>query len=70
MRDKLGWEIMKEFAGLRAKIYRYLKDNKDEGKKAKGTKSCVIKRKLTFGNYRNCLEATQLENKINLLEKN
>ena len=61
---------MKEFAGLQARIYRYLKDNKDEGKKAKGTKRCVIKRKLTFDNYRNCLEATQLENKINLLEKN
>ena len=61
---------MKEFAGLQARIYRYLKDNKGEGKKAKGTKHCVIKRKLTFDNYRNCLEATQLENKINLLEKN
>ena len=31
---------------------------------------CVIKRKLKFKNYKNCLEATQLENKINHLEKN
>ena len=38
-------------------------------KKAKGTKKCVIKRKLKFGNYKNWLEATQLENKINYLEK-
>ena len=30
----------------------------------------VIKRKLKFENYKNCLEATQLENKINYLEKN
>ena len=51
---------MKEFAGLRTRIYRYLKDNKDEGKKAKGTKRCVIKRKLTFDNYRNCLEQLNL----------
>ena len=27
------------------------------------------KRKLKFENYNNCLEATQLENKINHLEK-
>ena len=28
------------------------------------------KKKLKFENYKNCLEATQLENKINYLEKN
>ena len=39
-------------------------------KKAKGTKKSVIKGKLKFENYKNCLEATQLENKINHLEKN
>ena len=61
---------MKEFVGLRAKTYSYLKDNNDEDKKAKGTKKCVIKRKLKFENYKNCLEATQLDNKIKYLEKN
>ena len=30
---------------------------------------CVIKRKFVFENYKNCLEATQIENKINHLEK-
>ena len=39
-------------------------------KKAKDTKKCVIKRKLKFGDYKNCLEAPQIENKINHLEKN
>ena len=39
-------------------------------KKAKGTKKCVIKRKLKFEIYKNCLEATQTKNKINYLEKN
>ena len=34
-------------------------------KKAKGTKKCVIKRKLKFKNYKNCLKATHLKNKIN-----
>ena len=36
----------------------------------KGTKKCVIKRKLKFESCKICLEATQLENKINDLEKN
>ena len=43
---------------------------KNEDKKAKGTKKYIIKRKLKSKNYKNCLEATQLENKINYLEKN
>ena len=33
--------------------------------KKKGTNKCAIKRKITFDDYRNCLEVTQLENKIN-----
>ena len=31
---------------------------------------CAIKRKRKFENYKNCLEANQLENKISYLEKN
>ena len=69
MKNELGGQIMKEFVGLRAKTYSYLKDNNDEDKKAKGTKKCVIKRKLKFEDYKNCLEAAQIENKINHLEK-
>ena len=38
MKDELGRKIMKEFFGLRAKTYSYLKDNNDEDKKAKVTK--------------------------------
>ena len=38
MKDELGRKIMKEFAALRAKTYRYLTDNNDENKKAKDTK--------------------------------
>ena len=39
-------------------------------KKVKYTKKCIIKRKLKFGDHKNCLEATQLEDKINQLDKN
>ena len=39
-------------------------------KKAKCRKKCFIKRKLKFGNYQNCLEATKLENKQFIQKKN
>ena len=61
---------MTKFVGLRAKTYSYLTEDCSEDKKARGSKKCVIKRKLRFENYKNCLEATELENKINHLEKN
>ena len=38
-------------------------------KKQKSTKKCVIKRKLKFQHYRNCLKASQIERKIKYLEK-
>ena len=46
---------MKEFCALRAKTYSYLMDDNSEVKKSKGTKKCIIKRKLMFENYKNCL---------------
>ena len=61
---------MKEFVGLQTKTYSHLKDNNDEDRKVKSTKTCVIKRKLIFKDYKNCLEAAQIENEINNLEKN
>ena len=44
------------------KTYSTLKDNNDEGKKAKGTKKRAIKRKMKFENYKNCLKASQIIN--------
>ena len=61
---------MTKFVGLRAKTCSYLIDGSSEDKKAKGTKKFVIKTKLKFVNYKNCLETNQLENKIKNLEKN
>ena len=51
---------MTEYIGLRAKTYAYLMDDDSDHKKAKGTKKCVIKRRLIFENYKDCL----LNNKI------
>ena len=49
---------MKEFIVLRTKTYAYLTDDDDdddETKKIRETKKCVIKRKLMFENYKDCL---------------
>ena len=70
MKDELGGQIMKEFVELREKIYNYLKATMMKIKKVKGSKKSVIKRKLKFQDYKNCLVAAQIENKINHLEKN
>ena len=40
-----------------------------EQKNIAGSKNCVIKRKLKLEDFKNCLEAAQIENKINHLEK-
>ena len=70
MKDELGEKIMKQFVWLRAKTYSYLIDDDSEDKKAQGTKKCVIKRNIKCEDYKNRLEAAQLVNKINHLEKN
>ena len=58
MKDELGGKIMTIFVALRAKSYSYLKEDNGKHvteKKAKGTKKCVIKRILTFIDYKDCL---------------
>ena len=55
MKDELGGKIIMEFVTLRPKTYLYLINNCKEDKKAKGTKKCVIKRMITFNDYKNCL---------------
>ena len=69
MKDELDRKIMMKFVWLTAKSYSYLIDDGSKDKKAKGTKMGVIKKKLEFENYQKCLEATQLENKIDYLER-
>ena len=51
-------------------ISRYLTNKNDKSKKAKGTKQCIIKRKAKFEDFINCLEATQIEDKIIQLNHN
>ena len=62
-KDEIGGEIMTKFVALRAKTYSCLIDeytdenyekNRTVNKKAKGTKKCVVKRKMLFNN---CLDS-------------
>ena len=68
MKDELNGKIMKKFFELRAKTCYLIQDG-TEDKKAEDINKCVIKRKLKFEIYKNCLDATELDNKVNYLKK-
>ena len=54
-KDELGCVIMTEFIALRPKLYSYKVLNGAESKKCKGIKKCVVKKTLTFEDYKSCL---------------
>ena len=53
--DELRGKIIVEVVALRPKAYVYLMDDGSDHKNAKGTKKCVIKQRLMFENYKDCL---------------
>ena len=55
MKDELGGKIITEFMLLRPKLYSYKKLDGSEDKKCKGIKKCIVKKTLTFEDYKNCL---------------
>ena len=55
MKAELGGAIMTEFVALRPKLYSYRKQDGSEDKKCKGIKKCVVKKTLTFEDYKTCL---------------
>ena len=57
MKEGLGGVIMMEFVALRPKLYFYRKLDGAEDKKCKGIKKCIVKKTLTFDDYKNCLLA-------------
>ena len=54
MKDELGGDIMTQFVTLRPKMYTY-KTGSVESKKCKGIKKCVVKKMISFEDYKNCL---------------
>ena len=55
MEDELDGKIITECVTLRPKTYSFLTDDGKEDKKAKGTKKCIIKKKIKFNDYKKCL---------------
>ena len=55
MTDELGGKIMTEFVALRPKLCSYKKLDGSEDKKCKRIKKCVVKKTLTFEDYKTCL---------------
>ena len=56
MKNELGRKITTEFAGLRPNTCSYLINSGNEDKEAKGTKKCVIKRRLKLEDFKKCLQ--------------
>lgn len=64
-KDEMGGKIIKEFVGLRSKLY-CVKTNHKTIKKAKGTKTSVIKH-LNMSDYKNVLYNRNIIRKKNIL---
>ena len=54
MKDELGGDTMTEFVTLRPKMYAY-NTGSSESKKCKGIKKCIVKKTISFEDYKNCL---------------
>ena len=54
MKDELGGKIMKEFISLRPKMYSY-SVGKEEPKKYNRIKKCIVKKTISFDDYKRCL---------------
>ena len=66
-KDELGGKIMTEFVALRPKLYSYKKPDGSEEKKCKGIKKCVVKKMLTFEDYKTCLFSNSTEYRFQLM---
>ena len=66
-KDEAGGKQITEFVGLRAKLYAYRMGDHEE-KKCKGIKRNVIKKNITFDEYKKCLfEGTEIYKTMNVI---
>ena len=54
-KDEVGGKQITHFVGLRPKLYTFKVEDKGETRKAKGVKKNVIKKSLSFEDYKKCL---------------
>ena len=54
-KDETEGKIIKEFVGLRSKLYSYIMEEGEENKKCKGVKKQVVEENITHEDYKTCL---------------
>ena len=54
-KDEAAGKTIKEFVGLRAKLYSYKMDEGKENKRCKGIKKAVVEKSITHEDYKTCL---------------
>ena len=54
-KDEAAGKIIKEFVGLRAKLYSYKMDEGKENKRCKGIKKAVVEKSIRHEDYKTCL---------------
>ena len=68
MKDEAAGKIIKEFVGLRSKLYSFVMDDWGEIKKCKGIKKQVVERSIRHEHYKTCLTTgKELLRKQNIL---
>ena len=55
-KDEVAGKNIKEFVGLRAKLYSFKTEEGKENKKCKGIKKAVVAKSIRHENYKNCLQ--------------
>ena len=58
---------MTDFVALRPKLYSYKQQDGSEDKKCKGIKKCIVKKTLTFEDYKTCLFSDSTEYRCQLM---
>ena len=54
-KDEAAGKVIKEFVGLRAKLYSYKMDEGKENKRCKGIKKAVVEKSISHEDYKRCL---------------
>jgi len=71
MKDENNGIIMTEFVGLREKMYALRVEGKKDMKKAKGIKSNVVAKSITFEDYTQCLnDAIEMTRRLSCIRSN
>ena len=66
-KDEAAGKQITHFVGLRPKLYTFKVEEKGETRKAKGVKKNVIKKSLSFEDYKKCLFTEEVMKEMNII---